>query len=58
MADLPAHLLPELFMVTKDTSPEFSMHSIGELKYYCYSSWIDEVAGSRKKRAGNSTSQL
>jgi len=45
-------------MVTKDTSPEFSMHSIGELKYYCYSSWIDEVAGSRKKRAGNSTSQL
>jgi len=47
---LPASLVAELFAVTKDSSPEFFVTTIGETRYVCYSTWIEDTYGLKFKR--------
>lgn len=48
--DLPSNLVAELLTVTKPDSPEYFVTSIGDTRYVCYSSWINESFDLFKRR--------
>lgn len=50
VADLPAQLVAELFAVRKPSSPEYFVTQINDLRYICFSTWIDEIYEQSKKR--------
>ena len=50
LTDLPAKTIAELFSATKPTSPDYFVTSIGETRYICYSTLIEDSYELKKKK--------